>query len=218
MKLGGILGTLVGGGLGFLAGGPVGAIAGSSMLGSIGGSFDQQEAQGEANAANAQAAAEQMRFQERMSSTAHQRQVADLKAAGLNPMLSVNSGSPGAAGASAQSKSVMEGNSFNAVQAAQTMLSLKKLNSEIAVLNSQAAKNTMEAKVASKGIPEADIKNSLFDLFRPLIEGMKSGAKPKFEWEFNKQSGPKKNEWDSTWDADKNQSKPPKQRLQIPRT
>jgi len=83
------------------AGGPMGALAGAG-IGALGGI-----AQGLVSSAfNANEAYKNRQFQERMSNTSHQREVADLRAAGLNPILSSKyGGSSTPSGSSAQASS-----------------------------------------------------------------------------------------------------------------
>ena len=70
-------------------------IQGFNPLGFVGGLFGQRKQ----NLASAQQAQRQMDFQERMSNTAVQRRMADLKKAGINPILagSKEASSPGGA-------------------------------------------------------------------------------------------------------------------------
>jgi len=156
--------------------------AGASILGSIFGQ-ESTNSSNETIARDANTAAQhnadlQMAFQERMSNTAHQREMVDLQKAGLNPLLALNTGAStpqGAAGgvATATLKNSLEGLGASAMEMMRLKNDLKKQESEIGLMDAQKKKADTESAVIKRGIPEAELKNDMYDVVRPWVKKVK---------------------------------------------
>jgi len=165
-----------------------GPAAGGAVAGMWG-----QHMTNEANRANARA---QMDFQERMSGTAHQREAADLEAAGLNRLLTLGNGASTPQGASSTNVNPLEGAQANAIESLMIKGALEKqglenknLSTQNAVMKATQKKTEEETRALGRDAEKGEFMGKLWKKVNQGLDAaatLKPVPEPKREKMFDK--------------------------------